>query len=79
MTNEYDVWITAVTNSCVTFVAKVVGIQAENETDAAAKAIAHGLEHGLQCVLMIGAPPVPVQPVAVVPFRVEKRTRVGLA
>jgi hypothetical protein len=79
MTDYWDVWVVATTNSCVSFVARVQDVPAATGPEAGAMAIAHALENGLSITLMLQSPPLPVTPVSCVPFRIEKVNRVSIA
>jgi hypothetical protein len=67
----WDVWLTCMTNTCVTFISCIETVAADSGPEAGALAMGHLLEHGCQITLMHGSPKLPIKVISACPFKIE--------
>ena len=67
----FDVWLTCMTNTCVTFISCIEAVAAPSAPEAGALAMGHLLEYGTQITLMHGCPKLPIKVISACPFKIE--------
>ena len=74
----YTIFLTVITDSASTFVVGLSNIEGETELHAMQAAINAALTKGVMVCVVAGTPPVPIKPVAAVPFHAIKTNKVAI-